>query len=223
MMKRKNEQVHALLMHKAEQVRSAAEIILDKTKDWQLIKEFMSNRHADIVLTDQQQMKLDRYQFIYNQLAAGKFSKTQLVNQLMNPKMHNISMSQAYEDIRCSNELFSSVINFNKAFELSNEIEIAKSARAKCLEICVFKNAALFAKIVKDLIALQPDVEDNPGMNFEGHELVAVFDPRLIGAAEVDMKELLMMLNKDRKVAINIDMFEHLEFDESTNAEENSL
>ena len=214
---RKNEKVDQLMMIKAEQVRSAAEILLEKTVDWQVIREFMSNRHNEIVLSDEQERKLTRYKFIYDQLSGGKYSKSQIIGQLMNEKLYGVSISQAYEDIRCSGELFTSVIHFNKQFELNNEIEIAKAARAKCLEVFDFKNAAAFAKVIKDLIAIQPDEEDTPGKDFEGHTVEAVFDPQLLGAPDIDMKEVLAALNAKRKVAIKIDMFDNIEFEENDN------
>lgn len=215
--------VHELLQLKTEQVRYGSNILAEKTRDWQLIKEFMSNRLGEIVLTPDQAKKLQRYKFIYDQLSSGKYSKSQIVNQLTKDELFGVSIQQAYEDIRCSNELFSAVINFDKQFELNNEIEIAKNARAKCLEVCDFKNAAAFAKVIKELISLKPDEEDHAGDDFEGHQVEAVFDPRLLGAPEIDMKEVLATLNAKRKVAIKIDMFDHLDFEEKINEEETAL
>lgn len=204
---------------KADQVRTASEILLEKTRDWQLIKQFMSSRHAEIILTDDQERKLERYKFIYDQLSSGRYTKAQVIAQLMNDKLYKVSISQAYEDIRCSAELFTAVININKQFELNNEIEIAKKARAKCLEVLDFKNAAAFAKVIKDLIALLPDEELHPGEDFEGHEIEAVFNPALLGAPDVDMKEVLKTINEKRKVKVNIDMFNDIEFEDVKNEE----
>ena len=220
-MSRENEKVHELLQQKAEQVRSGAQILIDKTRDWQLIKEFMSNRHSEIMLTADQEKKLARYKFIYDQQSSGKYTKANILSQL--EKLFSISMQQAYEDIRCSNELFTSIMHFNKEFELNNEIEIAKNARAKCLEIFDFKSAAAFGKLIRELIALKPDEEDHPGLDFEGHTLLAVFDPELLGAPKINMMEVLKAINEKRKVPIKTDMFEHLSFEESTNGKTDTL
>lgn len=210
-MERKNEKVEALLMRKAEQVRSAAEILLEKTTDWQVIKEFMSNRHSEIVLSTQQEKKLERLKFIYDQQSSGRYTKAQIIAQLTNEKLYNVSLSQAYEDIRNSAELFTSVVHFKKQFELNNEIEICKAARAKALELLDFKSVAALSRNIKDLIALQPDEEDSSAEMFEGHKMEAVFDPALLGAPTViNMKEVLDAINKKRAVKINIDMFEEL-------------
>mgnify|MGYP001562103256 CR=1 FL=1 len=49
-MSRENEKAHQLLIRKAEQVRNASEILLEKTRDWQVIKQFMSSRLSEINL-----------------------------------------------------------------------------------------------------------------------------------------------------------------------------
>ncbi len=204
-----NEKLHKLLIKKAEQVQYGAQIVVDKIKDWQVIKQYMCNRLNDIELTDIQQKKLERYQFAYNQLVSGKYTDTDVVNQLI--KLFKIKTTQAYEDLNCCRELFNSVINVNKQFEISNELQIAKAARAKCLEIFDFKNAAALLKVIQNLIAMLPDQNDNPGELFEGHVIEAVFDPALLGAPKVDMKEVLTAINAKRNVPIKIDMFEELD------------
>jgi hypothetical protein len=183
----------------------------------------MNNRMNEIVLSAEQERKLGRYKFIYDQLSSGKYTKSQVVNQLMNDKLYGVSYQQAYEDIRCSGELFSSINNINKQFELNTEIEIAKAARAKCLEVLDFKNAASMMKVIKELLAMLPDEEDHAGHDFEGHTLEAVFDPRLLGAPEVDMKELLAVLNSKRKVPIKVDMFDHINFEEKKDEKADTL
>ena len=211
-MSRKNEKVEMLLKIKAESVRAGADLISDRTMDWQLIKQYMTNRHKELVLTADQQRKLERYQFIYNQLVSGKYTDRDVVLQLK--KLFNVSEAQAYEDLNCSRELFTSVININRQFELNNELQIAKAARGKCLEVLDFKNAAAFGKVIKDLIAMLPEEEVSPGMDFEGHILEAVFDPSLLGAPDIDMEEVLRVLNEKRNVPVKIDMFSHLDYEE---------
>ena len=217
------EKTHELLIKKAEQIRAASDIVTEKTQDWQVIRQFMNARHSEIILTPKQQEKMNRYKFIYDQLSSGRYTKSDVINQLMNKSLFGISMAQAYEDIRCSAELFSSVLHVSRQFELVNEIEIAKKARAKCEAICDFKSAAAYSKVIKDLIGMLPDEEIHPGEDFEGHEVTAVFDPSLLGAPPVNMKEVLSMLNTRHKASINIDMFEELEYSDVKNEKETTL
>ncbi len=178
---------------------------------------------GDITLSPVQERKLARYKFIYDQLGSGRYTKSQVISQLMNEKIWGVSMSQAYEDIRCCTELFTFVTAPKKQFELNLQLEIAKAAQAKCMEVFDFKAAAAFGKVIKDLVAMLPDEEDVPGQDFEGHTLEGVFDPRLLGGPAVDMIEVLKTINAKRKVPINLDLFEHLKFEETTNEETDPL
>lgn len=209
---RQNEKVHELLIRKAERIRSGAEVLVEKTRDWQVIKEFMCNRHEEIELTPQQQKKLDTYQFINNQLSSGRYTLNEVATQVN--RLYKVSLPVAYEYIRHSKELFSAVIFIDKQFEIKNEIEIAKQARQKCMEVFDFKAAQAFGKLIKDLLALLPDEENHPGEDFEGHTIEAVFNPALLGAPAVDMKKVLAALNEKRAVKINIDMFPELDTEE---------
>ena len=154
---------------------------------------------------------MERYVYINAQLSGGKYSKAQVISQLMNEKIFGVSMAQAYEDLRCTAELFTSAININKQYEINLLLEIAKMAQAKCHEIFDFKGGAMYARVIKDLIAMLPDEELHPGEDFEGHEIEAVFNPLLLGAPAVDMKEVLKAINEKRKVKIKIDMFDDIE------------
>ena len=53
------------LQNRADQCAKDAEFILSKTNDWQTIKKYLSNRLAENSLTETQQEKLERYQYIY--------------------------------------------------------------------------------------------------------------------------------------------------------------
>lgn len=209
-MGKETHQVHELMKLKAEQVRNGAQILLDVTVDWQVIKEFLSNRHEEMELTAMQEEKLKRYKYVYDQLSSGRYTKAQVISQLMNEKIFGLSMSQAYEDIRCATEIFTYVTPPKKQFELNNRYEVSKAAHAKCMEIHDFKNAAAYEKIIQGYIDMMPEEEEQPGWDFEGHKLEGVFDPALLGGPKVDMAEVLKLINSKRKVAINVDMFEHL-------------
>lgn len=205
---RENEKVTSLLIKKAEQVRTGAALLVTKTRDWQVIKQYLSNRLNEIELTYDQQNKLTRYQFIYNQLVGGKYTKPEVANMVK--KLYNVSLSQVYEDINHSQEIFSAVININKQFELQLELESARAMKRKCIEVNDIQTAARVQKNIIQLIALLPDEENSPGEDFEGHTIEAVFDPELLGGVDVDMEEVLKAINAKRKTPIKMDMFLHL-------------
>jgi hypothetical protein len=211
---RKNEPVSNVLIKRAEQIRSATEILIAKTNDWQMIKQFLCNRLEDMQLTEVQQSKLERYQFIYNQLVSCKYTDQDVLNMLM--KSYGIKVYQAYEDMKCARELFTAVININKRFELQIELQSAKDMKRKCVEIGDFKTAGAIQKNIVAIMAMLPDEEDNPAELFEGHEIEAVFDPKLLGAPDVNMKEVLAAINAKRKVAIKTDLFENIPYEETT-------
>ena len=205
----KTPKLKEVLSARASQLQTTAELLMDKTRDWQIIKQYLCNRFNDFELTDKQQEKLKRYQYVYNQLVSGKYTEKEVLNQLIN--LYNIKLTQAYEDINATKEIFPSFININKRFEIIIEKEILKDARRKCLELGDHKSAAAYSKVIQSLLASIEDDEDSAGELFEGHKIEATFDPRLLGAVDINMKEVLEAINAKRSVKINIDLFEHLD------------
>lgn len=116
------EDVKNALQKRAAEVEAQAEFIMAKTRDWQVIKQYMSNRLNDFVLTPEQEKKMERYQYIYNELVSGKSTNQQIVNQVKN--FFKIELTQAYEDMNAAREVFTSVININKQFELNLALEL---------------------------------------------------------------------------------------------------
>jgi hypothetical protein len=213
--------LHDKLVKRAEVVRTAAERMAERTYDWQMIRDFISNRIQDIPLTAQQEKKLERYQYIYNQMVSGKYTKNEILNQLINKKLFGISLQQAYEDLDCAQELWNTVINVKRNLELSIELEINRALRRNCVEVGDLKTAATFSKEINSLMKLMPEEEDTTADLFEGHIIEAVFDPTLLGAPEIDMREILEMINAKRKAKINIDMFAtDISHEDVTNANE---
>lgn len=204
--------VTLVLQKKAEQVRYATEILLQQTQDWQTIQEFLSNRVQEIELNDRQKGKLKRYQYIYDQLSSGKYTDTEVRSQIS--KIFLISSSQAYEDINCAREIFNSVININKQFELKMELQSARDLKRKCAEIGDYKNAFQAQKCIIEILKTLPDEETNAGELFKDHHWEVTFDPALLGAPPVNMLEVLAALNAKRNKKINLDMFEELSFTE---------
>lgn len=199
------------LQTKADQVAYATQLLSDKTRDWQVIKAYISNRLSEMPLTDEQKKKLDRYQFIYNHLVSGKYSEQEVIN--MNMKVYGIQLAQAYEDIACTKEVFTSVINISKRFDLKMELEAAKRMRIKCEMLNDYKTAAMYTKIITEIYKQIPDEEENPAELFEGHKIEATFDPALLGGApqSIDMGALLKKINDKRGVKIKTELFEEIQ------------
>lgn len=199
------------LQKRAEAVEAQAEFIMAKTRDWQVIKQFMSNRMHEIVLTPEQEKKMERYQFIYNELVSGKSTNQQIVQQVKT--LFKIELSQAYEDMNAAREVFTSVININKQFELNLALELNTKYKNKAEAMGDLKALAAFEKNREKLIALLPDEESDP-VDFEGHIYELTFDPQLINGPKVtaeSMKKLLDAINAKRRKPIRTEMFEELE------------
>ena len=171
-------------------------------------KTIPSNRLGDFELNKQQQEKMNRYQYCYNQLAGGKYTETEVVSQLQ--KFFSIKKTQAYEDLAAAKEIFSTVLNINKRFELMVQLNINKECFRRCVEKGDEKSAAAYEKNRITLLSLIEDTEDNAGEMFEGHTIEATFDPSLLGAPDIDMNEVLTAINEKRAVKIKIDMFNEL-------------
>lgn len=197
--------VNSALIKAANQVQAGAEILMAKTRDWQVIRNYLSNRLANIELTDEQQKKLDRYQYSYNQLVTGKYTDSEVVSQLT--RIYQIKQSQAYEDLSCTRELFNTVCNINKRFEINLQLQINRKLLRKAEELNDLKAYAQLEKNRALLLKLLPEEEDTPAEHFEGHDIEAVFDPKLLGAPDIDIADILKVINEKRKVKIDIDAF----------------
>lgn len=204
------EDVHTALMRRAEQVRTSAETLMANTRDWQMIELFMRNRLSESDLTEEQLKKLERYQFIYNQLVSGKYIEPEVVHQLTSKKFYGLSVSQAYEDLNATKKLMPSVVNISKRFELHLSLQLNQIRQRKAEELGDMKALAAFEKNRAALLKELPDEEENPAELFEGHQIEAVFDPRLLGTPDVDMNEVLKAVNEKRDKKIKIDMFTEL-------------
>lgn len=204
------EDVNNALQKIADEVSAAAELITAKTRDWQLIKAYMCNRVNNIALTAEQEKKMERYQYIYNQMVTGRYTDQEVMNQVK--KFFDIGITQAYEDMNASREVFNSVINVNKQFEINLQLQINRKLLRKAEELGDMKACAAFEKNRALLIKLLPEAIENPAEFFEGHTYEMTFDPELLGAPKVDMKELLQAINAKRNKHIKTDMFEELEY-----------
>ncbi len=217
-----NRTVINALEKRAAQVVSTTELLMARVNDWQQIKEYLCNRvNDDSFLNDVQKEKLNRYQYIYNQLASGKFTDIEVINSTI--KMFKMkSRPQAYEDLNCTRELFNFTLNVNKIFEINIQLQINRNMQRKAEELNDMKAVAAFEKNRALLLKLLPDAEETPAELFEGHQFEVTFDPTLLGAPLINMKEVIELINEKRKVKINTDMFTELEI-EKTDGEENTL
>lgn len=205
---KKNQSAVSLYANAASQITHGVETLLNSTSDWQTIREYICNRLPKEQLTEIQKKKLERYTYIYNQTMTGKYSKTEIISQITS--MYGVDLSLAYEDYNCMQELFGTYIHINKLFEIKMEIEAAKRLKRKAEAAMDFKGAAAIQKNLIALYALIPDEEQSLAELFKGHTIEAIYDPRLLGAPDVNMTELLKTINAKRKVKINVDKFEQI-------------
>ncbi|HVX00350.1 MAG TPA: hypothetical protein VHA52_07945 [Candidatus Babeliaceae bacterium] len=207
----KNE-INKELLRISEEMADNANQLMDKIRDWQVIKNFLTNRIKDITLTPEQEKKLQRYQYIYNQQISGAYTDQEIVTQVKH--LYGIEQTQAYEDINHAREIFNSVVNIHKQFELKLQLQINRQMLNKALELGDMKAWAAIEKNRIYLIKQLHDEPENVAEFFEGHIYELTFDPHLIGAPEVDMKRLLNTINAKRNRQINTDMFEDAESEE---------
>lgn len=202
------------MIAKTNAIIQGATLLASKTNDWQVIKQFLGNRLENIQLTATQKKKLERYQFAYNQLSSGKFIDKEVVNQL--GTTFGVELRQAYEDLADAKELFSFLFSINKFFEIKVQLDLNRIMMQKAQTNNDFKGFAALEKNRSELLKIIPEIEDTPGDHFTPHVNEIVFDPKLIGAPEIDMRELLEMINKRRGVTINLDSIPEAEVIDET-------
>jgi hypothetical protein len=209
------EDLKMVLQNKASEISEAAEAVMAHTRDWQMIQNFMSNRLQEFQLTATQQMKMERYQFIYNAMVSGKYTDKEVLAQVKTN--FGVKQAQAYQDMAATQEIFSTVVNINKRFELSLMLQLNKNYQRRCLELNDMKSLAKFEKNRIDITKQLEDLEDDRGELFEGHTFEMTFDPTLLGAKPItknDLKELLNSINSRRQKKIKTDMFDELDYEE---------
>jgi hypothetical protein len=204
-----------LLKNHVARLIVATDHMVSSTKDWQTIREYLVNRVNEIKLSPAQQAKLERYQFMYNQLVSGKYTDAEVMSASI--KMFDIKQTQVYEDLSCTRELFNSVINVNKRFELSIQLQINRNMLRKAEELCDFKAYASLEKNRALMLSQIEEIADNAGEMFTGHEIEPMFDPSLLGisgAEDIDMQAVLKDINSKRKAKIKTEMFTDIPHEE---------
>jgi hypothetical protein len=204
--------VQKALIQYANQVKQGAENLLEHTHDWQIIKKYLSNRFAQIELSAGQKIKLERFNFIYNQLASGKYTESEVVNQLMTLEKYKLSQSQALADVHATKELWVVALDINKQFEIKLQLDLNKIQLQKADMRGDARGYAALEKNRQKLLAMLPDKDDTPADTFEPHTIIVEFDPALIGAPPIDnLKEFLQEMNSKHKVKIDTSFFEEAE------------
>jgi len=197
------------LVKKVESISAGAALLAEKTNDWQVIKQYLSNRANNMELTNMQKKKLARYQFVYNQLSSGKFLEKEVVTQIT--KEFNVDIDIAYEDVADAKELYGFLFSINKLFELKIQLDINRLLINKAKEANDLRAAAAFEKNRIELLKLVPEIVDTPGQYFESHTYEIKFDPSLIGAPDINMKEILAEINKRHGATLDLDAIEEAE------------
>lgn len=182
-----------------------AEWMAEQTNDYQLIKKYMSSRYEDIVLTDLQQLKLKRWQFIYDQLSSGKYSDEDVRHQIV--QHFKISESQSYADLRTAKDLFSTTLYINKKFEIIKDIKLLEIMMRKAREANKGDDYAKLQKAKNELYKMLPDEDDVPGDYFEPRKNEFVYDPSLLGVTPISndkMRDLIDQIKRETGI-IDID------------------
>lgn len=177
------------------------EYITEQTNDLQTIRAYMSNRFENIRLTDQQEFKLKRWQFIYDQLSSGKYTEKEVRHQVVTH--FRIDEGTAYKDMRTAQELFSTTLNINKRFKIITDLRLLDLMQLKAREAQDMDAYAKLQKAKNDLYRMLPDEEEVPGDHFEPRQNVLQYNPRLLGVDPVPtdkVRELLKELANEHGI-----------------------
>lgn len=179
-----------------------AEYMAEQTNDFQVIKSFMNNRFNDLTsLTPQQELKMKRWQFIYDQSSTGKYTDADIRNQLVTH--FKITEHQAWDDMRKSQELFTKTLHFDKKFKMMIDLQLLDLMRAKAISNNDIDGFAKLQKQRNDLYRLIPDEEEQPGDYFKPIQLNYAFNPEYMGKTRVPsdkMKSLIEMLKEEHGI-----------------------
>jgi hypothetical protein len=187
----------------------ASQTIQQHIQDWQTIQRYLVTRHTDMRLTAAQQRKLELYDFIYAQLMSGKYSESEIVNILVNDPKRGLSRQTAYRELVATKELFATTLSINKVFEIKLMITWNKKQLIKADQAGDQKQYAAIEKNLQHWLEMLPQEEEASEM-FTPHQNVIDFDPELIQAPDVDLRELADRINSRRKNKINLEVIEEM-------------
>ena len=187
-------------------LQARADWMAEQTNDYQLIKQYMSSRYDDLVLTDIQQLKLRRWQFIYDQLSSGKYSDDDVRHQVI--QHFKISESQSYADMRTAKDLFSTTLYINKKFEIIKDIKLLEIMMRKAREANKGDDYAKLQKVKNELYKMLPDEDDVPADYFEPRKIEILYDPKILGVTPLSnqkMRDLLDLIARETGIVEDID------------------
>lgn len=196
-----------VLAVRAQQIASTAELLAQQTSDWQVIQAYVTGRLLDLQLTPVQEVKLQRYQFAYNQLVSGKYTENEVCEMIQST--YGLTYVQALQDIRESKEIFASSVNINKLFEIRLRIELNKQYIQMAVARGDLRAAAAFEKNGVKLADMLPEAESTAAEHFEPHKNIFVFDPSLLGYGQLekaDVDQLLKDINDKYPGKLNINL-----------------
>jgi len=188
--------VKQALEQNKNQIALSAEIAAQEINDWQAIQAYITNRISNISLTDEQKIKLKRYEFAYNQFVSGKYAQHEVVEMLQ--ESFNISYPQALRDVKDCREIFTTTININKLFEIKIQLEINRIMLKKAEDSNDLKAYAQLEKNRQKFIAMLPDDESSLADEFIPRQNILEYNPELIGVKIQDINEI-RALAKDLK------------------------
>lgn len=177
------------------------EWMAEQTNDLQTIRAYMNNRYADIKLTDTQEFKLKRWQFVYDQMSSGKYTQQEIRSQL---ELHfKISASESLADMRTAQELFSSTLSINKLFKIQIDIQLLEIMQQKAREANKLDEYAKLQRVKNELYKMLPDEVEKPSDDFEPRQNHFEYNPELLGLQRVSadkMKALVEQLKQDHGI-----------------------
>ena len=186
-----------LLLKKEKQITEQAKAVAQEVTDWQAVRNYLTRRISEIELTDTQREKMEIYQLAYNQLVSGKYTEFEVVDMIM--VEFECSKGAAMQHLRDSKEIFSTAFNINVQFELKIQLEINRVMLQIARSKGDLKAYAALEKNRAKMMEMAPVIEEESHDDFEGHVIVPVFDPSIMGFEPIDQKELNQLFKDMRE------------------------
>lgn len=183
----------------------------EQTNDWMMIRDYMNNRLADMKLSANQQAKLRRYQFAYDQLSSGKYTESEVISQLQTH--FQVNESTARQDIRHSREIYTTTLAIDKHFEIKMQLDLLKIEQQKARDSGNLEAYAKLTKCITELLKMAPEpVEQDDA--FKPHHNSFDFNPAILGIPAIDkteLKELLAVLKAKHNFTADTSFIEDAE------------
>lgn len=207
-----------LALQQADIIRRA-EWIAEQTNDLQLIKAYLSARLGEMVLNENQLLKLKRWQYIYDQMSTGKYTDADIRFQVI--KVFGLSDSAARADMRQAQDVFATTLSINKKFKIQLDIQLLDIQQQKCRDTNNMEAYSKLQRVKNELYKMLPDEEEEAPIDyFQPRTNQITFNPSLLGHKPIppdQMKDLIEELkNEFNMTDIDYEMLEP-NTDDSTN------